>query len=124
MTTHASIGIHDIGGKLEYEPIDTRDHPLHYWEQSIHALLVLLSQKSPPLLTTDELRRGVECLEKHAYETWGYYERWSAAMANILLERRVLQEDELSYELEGPCESHDSPQRKFYPGDAVQVRVT
>ena len=59
--------MHDIGGLDIDLPIEVEDKPLQYWELSIHALLVVLSKKSPPLLTTDELRRGVEGLEGPAY---------------------------------------------------------
>ena len=58
---------HDIGGNLDEGHVDFTEKMLTYWEQSIHALLVLLAQKTPPLLTTDELRRAVEGLEAGAY---------------------------------------------------------
>jgi len=68
-------GHHDLGGILDLDNngiIDTKDHPLAYWELCIHALLVFLACHSPPLITTDELRRAVEGLEKGAYRSWGY----------------------------------------------------
>ena len=87
-------GPHDVGGRLDSgihmsvlipPPEDTlttstttlnlgrSDHPTSIWEKQIHALLVLLATYKPAaLMTTDELRRGVECLEPKSYDTWGY----------------------------------------------------
>lgn len=65
-------GVHDVGGAHIDGAIEPVDHSsLTYWERSIHAVLVLLASQKPPLLTTDELRRGVESLELKAYESWG-----------------------------------------------------
>lgn len=73
-------GVHDLGGLSDYSPIDVQDKPLEYWEQCIHALLVVLSKKTPALLTTDELRRGVEALEEQSYLTW-----YSIALIVVLM---------------------------------------
>ena len=44
------------------------DKALVQWEKNVHALLVVLASKLPkPLLTTDELRRGIESLDATAY---------------------------------------------------------
>lgn len=119
---------HDLGGRQDLEEIVVTDRPLCYWEYSIHALLVLLAQHTPfPLLTTDELRRGVENLEPKAYSTWEYYEKWSASMAQILLERGVITQDELDQELLGnssvtPPVSDRNGEPSFQVGDVVQVK--
>jgi hypothetical protein len=63
-------GFHDVGGLNDSVPIYFQDKPLEYWEQCIHALLVVLSKMKPPLLTTDELRRSVEALEEQSYLSW------------------------------------------------------
>jgi nitrile hydratase subunit alpha len=113
---------HDLGGQDIGEIVVT-DRPLSFWEYSIHALLVILAQKTPSLMTTDELRRGVENLEPHAYSTWDYYEKWSASMTHILLERGVITQDELDEELLGnssPTEPTLEP--SFKVGDTVQVK--
>lgn len=114
---------HDIGGKY-LEVIDITDRPLSYWEYSIHSLLVILAQKIPlPLITTDELRRGVESLENESYLTWGYYEKWSAAMTIILLERGVITQDEIDYELLGESKNAiETINPLFNIGDIVQVK--
>ena len=95
------------------------------WEKSVHALLVLLASRLPtPILTTDELRRGIESLDADAYRTWSYYARWAASMCNILLERKVISETEIYEELDGAAQSpsSNSSEPKFSPGDRIKIR--
>lgn len=111
---------HDIGGLCsENDKIDLADKALLYWEKSIHAILVLLATHAPPLITTDELRRGVESLEEKAYREWGYYERWSVSIASILLERGVLGAAEFDEQLFGS--DIGSLENPFAVGDIVEV---
>lgn len=118
-----ATGFHDIGGKhISNNIIDTVDHPLSYWEKSIHALLVCLSRRSPSLMTTDELRRSVENLEENAYKTWSYYDKWAAAMATILLERQIINQTELDIELNGNEEVQEPP-ILFKIDDVVYVKA-
>lgn len=103
-------------------------------------MLVVLSKRSPPLITTDELRRSVEALEEPSYLTWylfpyrysfiditrftcrGYYEKWAAAMTVILLERNVITQVELDEELMGDDNSLAADSTpKFARNDAVRV---
>ena len=116
-------GAHDVGATLTVDgdgKIDRVDHTLAHWELSIHALLVLLSSRSPQLMTTDELRRAVEALPEDIYAQWGYYEKWAAAMATILLERGVISAPEFDEELYGDEEIQHTP--IFAEGDLVCVR--
>lgn len=46
-------------------------------------------------MTVDELRRGIESLAPDAYDKLGYYERWIASIASILVEKGVLSQTEL-----------------------------
>ena len=93
------LGPHDIGGyEEEYRTIDRSEKGFHLWEMQVcplhpdhpwfsmrlilqyikflhpqtHSILVLLVQQG--LLTTDELRRGVEALPGHAHMS--YYHRF------------------------------------------------
>jgi hypothetical protein len=64
-------GVHDLGGiSLDVRSIDQRHRDLAHWEKSIHALLVILASKTPKMITTDELRRGIEGLDKKTYSEW------------------------------------------------------
>lgn len=85
--------VHDLGGR-EAGPIPKDEqHDYALWEKRVDALLVLLSARG--LLKVDELRRAVEQLGPGAYDELSYYERWIAAIAQVMLERGVLTSDEL-----------------------------
>ena len=83
---------HDMGG-LDAGHIDRDEHDTAPWEKRVDALRVLLDQRK--LLCVDELRRGIEELGVDAYDRYSYYERWMASMTNLLLEKRIIEVDEL-----------------------------
>lgn len=125
--------VHDVGPKVRYTAHDVggvpelldaplpEEKPMQPWELECHALFAILSKDG--ILKTDMLRRAVESLPLHAHEEWGYYERWSAAMANLLREEGHLQPGQLEAELVADDDgaTEESPPR-FAPGDAVLVR--
>ncbi len=85
-------GPHDIGG-LEAGPVDTEAHDLTFWEKQIDAMNMLLARKG--LRRTDENRRYIEMLGHDVYNTLSYYERWTASMARMLIDKDVLTQDEI-----------------------------
>ena len=85
--------VHDRGGWPNDEPIDRTEHEHAYWERSTHALLGALGELR--YVGTDELRRGIESLSPDEYETLSYYEKWSASMEMLLVEKNVLTKDEI-----------------------------
>ena len=85
--------VHDRGGWPNDEPIDRTEHEHAYWERSTHALLGALGELR--YVGTDELRRGIESLSPGEYETLSYYEKWSASMEMLLVEKNVLTKDEI-----------------------------
>ena len=85
-------GYHDIGG-LSLGTIDRAQHDYALWEKRVDAMLVLLTSKG--LITTDELRLGIETLGADAYERLSYYERWIASVTRALVDRGVMTTDEL-----------------------------
>ena len=85
-------GPHDIGG-LDAGPVDTDAHPMTFWEKQIDALNQLMAQKG--YRKTDENRRYVEMLGHDAYNTLTYYERWTAALTRVLIDKGVLTQDEI-----------------------------
>ncbi len=94
MTKHAS---HDLGG-VEPDasaPIDRSEHVLSDTDKSVDALLYLLSAPTRPLITVDELRRAIEALPPDDYRRLGYYEKWLAAIASLLVEKGVLTRGEI-----------------------------
>ena len=89
---NAMRGPHDLGG-LEAGPIETQAHDMTFWEKQVDALNTLLAKKG--LRRTDENRRYIEMLGHDAYSRLSYYERWTAAMARLLIDKGVLTQDEI-----------------------------
>ena len=83
---------HDMGGEPA-GPVERHEHDHAPWEKRVDAILRLLLAKK--IITLDELRRGVEELGPSAYDELSYFERWIAAITNILLEKGVLRVQEL-----------------------------
>jgi hypothetical protein len=83
---------HDIGG-VDAGPIVHREHDLEPWEKQVDAIQRLLLAKH--VLTLDELRRALEELGPGAYDQLSYFERWIAAIANLLVEKGILGVQEL-----------------------------
>ena len=85
-------GPHDVGG-LAAGPVDTEPHSLTFWEKQIDAINALLSAKG--LKRTDENRRYIEMLGHDVYNTLNYYERWTASLSRMMIDKGVLTQDEL-----------------------------
>jgi nitrile hydratase len=95
------------------------------WEQQCHALFAILAQKK--FLKTDQLRRSVEDLTPVQYSSWGYYEKWTAAMVSLLLEDGVITYNDLRKALFGDADENDdvlgrSKDPLFQPRDKVRVK--
>mgnify|MGYP000864046906 FL=1 len=89
---------HDMGG-LEAGHIKTTEHDYELWEKNVDALMVLLTSKSPKLMSVDQLRKGIESLPPDAYEKMSYYERWIFSITQALQYNGVLTTNELSRKL-------------------------
>ncbi len=89
-------GHHDVGGQ-DFGPIDRSEHDLAFWEQQVDAVSTVLRQRG--LLRVDELRRAIEALPAEDYRRMTYYEKWSAAMAAILVEKGFVTRAELDRRL-------------------------
>ena len=86
--------VHDRGGLATREPIDQTTHGWADWEHLINALVGVLRRHD--LINVDELRRGIEAMAPADYESTTYYERWSASIEHILVEKGILTADEIS----------------------------
>ena len=84
---------HDMGGVPESEAVPTGEHVFAPWEKRVDAIKALLSERN--LLSTDEMRRGIEDLGADAYERYNYYERWISSITNTMLAKNVFTVDEL-----------------------------
>jgi hypothetical protein len=90
-------GHHDMGG-LPAGKIEATEHDYALWEKRVDALLVLLSNKR--LMTVDEMRRNIESLGQEAYDQLTYYERWTYAAAQTMIQRGVVSVEELGRKIE------------------------
>ena len=85
---------HDMGG-LDAGPVERAEHDYAPWEKKVDAILRLVSDHKRRIITVDELRRGIEELGPGVYDELSYYERWIASIANLLVEKGVIEIDEL-----------------------------
>lgn len=84
--------VHDLGGEPAGR-VSPDEHDHAPWEKKVDAILRLLVRKG--VMTTDELRRGIEELGPGAYHELSYYQRWIGSISNVLLEKGVLTPAEL-----------------------------
>jgi len=89
--------VHDMGGQDE-GPVPQEGHQHEAWEKRIDAIRMLCGKYD--LLRTDEMRRNIEDLGPGAYDELGYYERWCAAITNVLLQKSVFSVDDLGRKME------------------------
>jgi hypothetical protein len=87
-------------GGLDSGPVERAGHDVEPWEKRVDAILRLVSDDRRALVCTDELRRAIEDLGPGAYDELGYYERWIAAITQVLLEKGVIGVDELGRRME------------------------
>ena len=85
---------HDMGGQPA-GPVSLADHEIEPWEKRIEAILRCMQLRDPPVVTIDELRRGIEELPPKLYDSLTYYERWIASLTNIMVEKGVLSRAEV-----------------------------
>ena len=88
---------HDRGSWTTDEPIDRAEHLHTDWELRVHALHQVLGRKG--LRRTDELRRAIESLELDVYESLSYYERWTAALEILVVEKGILSTEEIDQKM-------------------------
>jgi hypothetical protein len=85
-------GPNDIGG-LDAGAVDRAPHDLTFLEKQVDAINMLLGAKG--IRRTDENRRYIEMLGHDAYNTLSYYERWTASISRLLIDKGYLTQDEL-----------------------------
>ena len=90
-----------MGGMAPFasQPIDRTDHELSQFDKQVDAIVNLLNHPSRRLMRTDELRDAIESLPADIYDDLAYYEKWIQAVANVLVEKDVIGEEELVLKL-------------------------
>ncbi len=89
--------VHDRGGWPTDAPIDRAQHDLADWEILMDAIENALEDRG--VMSTDEMRRGIESMPPAEYESASYYERWLFSTETILTEKGVLAPGELDERL-------------------------
>lgn len=84
---------HDRGGWPDAGPIDRTERELSPWEKRVDALRGALGSRG--LVRADELRRAIEALDPETYERLSYYERWTAAIEALMVEKGLLTREEI-----------------------------
>jgi nitrile hydratase subunit alpha len=114
------VNAHDLGGSDLDLKIDLTEKRFEYWERAVHATMVLLVSKG--YLTVDEMRRSIEGLPAETYNSWGYYQKWAAGIAVILIERGIFTQKEWDQALgRGSKNNNTSGTPKFSVGEEVKV---
>jgi nitrile hydratase len=90
---------HDRGGRPDAGPIDRSEHELAMWEKHTHAMMNELVS-SAQIFNLDEFRRAIEDMEPEKYEALTYYERWTVAIENLLVQKGVLTREEIDRKVE------------------------
>ena len=80
--------VHDRGGWPDDTPIDLTEHEYSDWERRVDAVHQVLGAQG--IRTTDEMRRAIESLPAEQYESLSYYEKWTAALEILLIEKGIL----------------------------------
>jgi hypothetical protein len=86
---------HDVGGLLDFGPIDRAEHDPALWEKRVDAMLILLVGPKKGAFKIDAMRRVIEDYGQQEYDATTYYQKWVRAIRNLLIEQEVISEDEL-----------------------------
>ena len=68
---------------------------LEPWEKRVDAMRMLLGDNKRNILRADGLRHAIETMGEDLYLELSYYERWMAAIMNVVDQRGVVTRDEL-----------------------------
>jgi len=111
-------GPHDMGGSAA-GPIDTTDHGMRFWEKQANALRSTLT--GIKIVRLDALRRAAEDLGDQYYKL-EYFERTTAALRTVLLERGLFTEAELRAKMAEVRARFDVPRDSRSPARKDQHR--
>lgn len=88
-------GIHDMGGMTDFGPVrlEPDEPPFHAdWERRV---LGMVRNVIDGAYNWDEFRFAIERLDPVVYLSASYYERWLTALERYLVEKGVVDEEEL-----------------------------
>jgi nitrile hydratase len=99
--------VHDMGGRYGDGPINPDpDAPAFETDWHARALAVTLAAGALGEWSIDTSRHARESLPPKDYTSFSYYEKWLAALANLLVERGLVTRDELASGTASPAPGH------------------
>ncbi|GAA6200307.1 nitrile hydratase subunit beta [Aquicoccus sp. SU-CL01552] len=89
--------VHDMGGRFGDAPVDpgAPDDPVFAEEWHARALAVTLAAGALGQWNLDMSRHARECLSPKDYASLSYFEKWTAALVDLLVDNGVLSVDDL-----------------------------
>jgi hypothetical protein len=86
---------HDVGGLLDFGPIDRAEHDPALWEKRVDAMLILLVGPKKGAFKIDAMRRVIEDYGQQQYDRTTYYEKWIRAVRNLIVEQGIVNREEI-----------------------------
>jgi len=91
--------VNDVGG-MEGDKIDQSNSPQTLFEKRVDALVMLLTHPDLGAFKVDGLRRAIEMNSPEDYAKLGYYPKWIRAVRQLLVEQKVLSDEEIDAKIE------------------------
>jgi nitrile hydratase subunit beta len=90
-------GIHDMGGMDGFGKVDVEpNEPVFHENWEARVLAMSRAMGASGIWTIDEARYGIELIAPHVYLTSSYYKRWFLRLERMLLERGLVEIDEIA----------------------------
>lgn len=116
--------VHDMGGRHGDGRItpEAEDAPVFSEDWHARALAVTLACGALGQWNIDTSRHARECLSSADYATFSYYEKWMAALADLLVAKGVLSRTDLAYpSAPQAAEVHPLAERHLKPAAVAGV---
>ena len=88
--------VHDMGGRYGDGAVNPADNAVYAEDWHARALALTLAAGALGKWNIDTSRHARECLSPKDYARFSYYEKWLAALADLLVRTGVVSEEELS----------------------------
>ncbi len=88
--------VHDMGGRFGDGPVDPADNATFAQEWHARALALTLAAGGLGQWNIDTSRHAREGLAAQDYARFSYYEKWLAALADLLVAKGIVTRDELA----------------------------
>ena len=116
--------VHDMGGQPGGPvPVDPQGLPVFAQNWQARALAITVAAGGLGKWTLDESRHARERLPAEDYMAYGYYEKWMAGLATLLVEHGLVTMDELRSGQVAAGGGQGAGRHDSVPPTAAQVRV-